>query len=105
MPMKKALTRVSGDMEELLKLNTDALALIGHSNQDLSQHRRDANRPHVNKQYASLCAPRVPITGKLFGDELQSQLNNIKVSNKISTMVTIGHHYSYRQNPGNDGGN
>ena len=34
----------------------------------------------MKEEYEALCLPHIPITGKLFGDELQSQLNSIKVS-------------------------
>ena len=47
-------------------------------------HRRDAIKPHLNKDYSSLSASHVPITTYLFGDNLQTQLNDIRASNKIS---------------------
>ena len=72
------------DTDLLITMNTDALALLGHTMSDLSQRRRDAIRPHSNKDYGSLCASQVPVTTLLFGDDLQARLNNIRASNRIS---------------------
>ena len=71
---------ITSNLEELLTFTTDAIALLDHSNQSFSQHLRDLIRPCLKEEYDALCLPHIPITGKLFGDELQSQLNSIKVS-------------------------
>ena len=72
------------DIDQLVTMNTDALALLSHTMCELSIRRREAIRPHLHKDYASLCASHVPVTTELFGDDLQSRLNNIRASNKIS---------------------
>ena len=69
-------------------MHTDALGLSGHISFEISQRRRDAIRPNLNKEYATLCASHVPITKMLFGDELQTQLNHIRASNKISNTTS-----------------
>ena len=74
----------SPDVDQLITMNTDALALLGHTMCELSMRRRDAIRPNLNKDYSSLCASHVPETTYLFGDNLQTQLNDIRASNKIS---------------------
>ena len=74
----------SPDVDQLITMNTDALALLGHTMCELSMRRRDAIRPNLNKDYSSLCASHVPVTTYLFGDNLQTQLNDIRASNKIS---------------------
>ena len=68
-------------------MNADAVALLGHATHQLSMHRRQAIKPILNKEYATLCSPQGPFTEFLFGDELQSQLNNIKASNKIGNTM------------------
>lgn len=72
------------NLDELIGSHTDALALLGHAQHELSMKRRDAIRPSLNKDYTGLCSQNVPITSLLFGDDLQQQLNTIKASNKIT---------------------
>ena len=73
------------DNQKLLKLNTDAVALQGHAHVHLSHSRRESIKPYLNKDYAGLCASHVPVTALLFGSDLQTQLNNIRASNRVST--------------------
>ena len=77
------------DIEQLIRMHTNALGLSGHISFEISQRRRDAIRPNLNKEYARLCASHVPITKMLFGRELQIQLNHIRASNKISNTISI----------------
>ena len=72
------------EVDQLITMTTDALALLGHTMCELSMRRRDAIKPHLNRDYSSLCASHVPVTTHLFGDNLQTQLNDIRASNKIS---------------------
>ena len=66
-PMRQNLPGV----DQLVTINTDALALLGHTMYELSLRRRHA-KPHSHKDYASLCASHVPVTTSLFGEDLQS---------------------------------
>ena len=75
------------DLGKLVTMNADALALLGHATHQLSMHRRQAIKPFLNKEYATLCLPQGPVTEFLFGDELQAQLNNIKATNKIGNAM------------------
>jgi len=52
-----------------------------------------------------LCSPHIPITGKLFGDELQCQLNSIKASNKISNLAAGTSSRRFHDKPGNNNKN
>ena len=72
------------DMGALLTAQIDAIALLGHTNYELSLRRREAIKPNLNKEYGSLCSSQTPVTTLLFGDELQSQLTAIRASNRIS---------------------
>ena len=47
----------------------------------------------------------IPVTGKLFGDELQSQLNSIKASNKISNLAAGASSRRFHDKPGNNNKN
>ena len=94
------------DVDNMVRMNTDALALLGHTNFEISQRRRDAIRPTLHKDYATLCASHVPITNFLFGEELQTQLNHIRASNKISSTTSVSNSvnrrpYGKSHTPGN----
>lgn len=78
------------NLDELIGSHTDALALLGHAQHELSMKRRDAIRPSLNKDYTGLFSQNVPITSLLFGDDLQQQLNTIKASNKITQASASG---------------
>ena len=72
------------DTGALLTAQIDAIALLGHTNYELSLRRREAIKPNLNKEYGSLCSSQTPVSTLLFGDELQSQLTAIRASNRIS---------------------
>ena len=72
------------DTGALLTAQIDAIALLGHTNYELSLRRREAIKSNLNKEYGSLCSSQTPATTLLFGDELQSQLTAIRASNRIS---------------------
>ena len=72
------------DTDALLAAQIDAIALLGHTNYELSLRRREAIKPNLNKEYGSLCSSQTPVTILLFGDELQLQLTAIRASNRIS---------------------
>ena len=78
------------NLDELIGSHTDALALLGHAQHELSMKQRDAIRPSLNKDYTGLCSQNVPITSLLFGDDVQQQLNTIKASNKITQASASG---------------
>ena len=80
------------DIQKLIKMNTDAVALLGHTHVDLSHRYREAIKPHLNKVYAGLCASHVPITALRFGNDLQTKLNNIRASNRVSTTAVGNRH-------------
>lgn len=87
------------DVDNMVRMNADALALLGHISFEISQRRREAIRPTLHKDYATLCASHVPITNFLFGDELQTQLNHIRASNKISSTASSSN-YTHRRSYG-----
>ena len=92
-PEKTSASALTEKLEELVTQNAGALALLGHGNIELSYRRRDAIKPNLNNEYSSLCGSQVPITGLLFGDELQSPPNNIKAINKIGHTTTAKSYY------------
>ena len=87
------------DVDNMVRMNTDALALLGHISFEISQRRRDAIHPTLHKDYATLCASHVPITNFLFGDGLQTQLNHIRASDKISSTASPSN-FAYKRSYG-----
>ena len=70
--------------------NTEALAMLGYAARELSIKRRQAIRPHLPRQLAGLCAETVPITTKLFGDNLSASVKEVKELDRISADVGAG---------------
>ena len=52
----------SPDTNELIRMNADAIASLGHISFEKSQRRRGAIKPNVNKDDATLCGSPVPET-------------------------------------------
>jgi hypothetical protein len=75
------------EVDTLVKMSIDVLALLGHTMCELSLRRRDAIKPNLHKDYGSLCASQVPVTSFLFVDNLQTRLNDIRGSKKISKIT------------------
>ena len=85
-------------MNEVLTLQGGALASLGHTTYEVSLRHREMTKPILNKDYASLCSSQTSVTSVLFGDELQSQLNAIRASNRISQTATqYGHSSSHNK--------
>ena len=61
----------------------DIIAILGHAFVELSHRRREAIKPNLNKEFVALCSDKVSVTANLFGDDLQTECNNIKTSNKL----------------------
>ena len=77
--------------DDLVRMNTDALALIGHAYVcfEITQRRRESIKPNLHKDYAMLCSSNVPVTSPLFGDDLQTELTHIRATNKIGSTASI----------------
>ena len=81
---------VQPKVSDLITINTDILALLGHASADLAQLRRDNIRLSLSEDYVSLCSQQIPVTEYLFGNEedFQQRVNDITASNKISKTTT-----------------
>ena len=71
------------EIDDLVRMRTDAVTLISHANHELAQRRREIIRPYLHKDYIDLCSQEVPVTGLLFGDDLQTELTRIRSTNRI----------------------
>jgi len=86
-------------IDDLVRMNTDAISLLSHISFEILQRRRESIRPLLHKDYASLCSSTMPATNFLFGEELQAQLSHIRASNKIgnTSSTTNTHKRGYNQ--------
>eukprot|EP00794_Sanderia_malayensis_P010314 gene10314-11383_t len=78
------------NIDEIIAINTDVLALLGHSSADIAQLRRDNIPQSLSEHYKVLCSTEIPVTDHLFGDEgdFQTRVKAITDSNKISKSAT-----------------
>ena len=76
------------NIDDLVRMNAVIIAILGHKSFELSKRRCDAIRPNLHPEFSTLCASHVSITKYLFGDELQTQINPIRTSNKINNATT-----------------
>jgi len=75
-------------LDDPVRMNIDALALLGHAAHELTQRRRESIKPHLHKDYSTLCSATVPVTKFLFGDDLQTELTHSKATNKIGATAS-----------------
>ena len=60
------------DISQIVKMTTDAIALIGAANFELNMRRREQIKPELNEDYKNLCSSSVPFTDSLFGNDSDS---------------------------------
>ena len=65
----------------IIKHLMDSVALLGHTNCELVQRRRDLIRPDLNNNYQQLCSEHIEFTSWLFGDDLPKQVQDISATN------------------------
>ncbi|XP_053402373.1 uncharacterized protein LOC123549154 [Mercenaria mercenaria] len=61
---------------EVKSLLSDALTVLGQIQYNLSVQRRYMIRPALKRKYAALCHMSMPITTKLFGDDISKEVKN-----------------------------
>ena len=89
------------NIDEIIAINTDVLALLGHSSADIAQLRRDNIRQSLSENYKALCSTEIPVTDHLFGDEddFQTRVKAITDSNKISKSATRNDGVGFNKSP------
>ena len=95
-------------IDDLVRMNTDAVALVSHASHELAQRRREIIKPHLHRDYIELCSQEVPVTSLLFGDDLQTELTRIRATNKIGNTTNPSSHTPsqrriYKPNTSNSG--
>ena len=70
--------------EDVMDFATKAFKAFGAANFELSMRRRESLRSAIAKDYAHLCAPAVPFTDKLFGDDVTKVIKDISDNNRLN---------------------
>ena len=84
----RAKSDSSSSLDDPVRMNIDALALLGHAAHELTQRQRESIKPDLHKDYSTLCSATVPVKKLLFGDDLQTELTHIKATNKIGATAS-----------------
>lgn len=96
----KALVSIAKAMEEVreqAKHNTalngtfaklvDAFTLVAQVNRNTNLKRRELIKPDLNPAFRHICAPTVPITSLLFGDDLEGVIKSQTEANKVKLQL------------------
>ena len=75
------------DKDNLTPLNHAAILLLS-ANRDFNLKCRELIRGDLNKQYAELCSPSVPVSSYLFGDDLNKEVEDVTKANRLGNKVT-----------------
>jgi len=79
--------------KEAKKLSSDIFTVLGQIQYNLSIRRRYLIRPSLTKKYSSLCNVSMPITTKLFGDDIGKEIKNcesvLSLTRKSFSTVTL----------------
>ena len=80
-------------VQDCVRRSTDAIAQLGHASREMSFRRRSSLKPFVNKTVARMCdeSSGVPITDKLFGDNLAASIREMKQNlDRLDASVVVG---------------
>ena len=80
------------DNKAIVKSLMDSVALLGHTNCELVQQRRDLIRPDLNDEYQQICSEHILFSSWLFGDDLPKQVQDISATNRVSQQLSSSRH-------------
>jgi len=76
-------------MTEIMEMATKAFKAFGAANFELVMRRREGMKHAISKDYAHLCAPSVPFSDKLFGDDVNKTIKEIDEENKVNRKAVL----------------
>lgn len=65
--------------DEVKGMVSDLLTVLSQVQYNLSLRRRYLIRPYLKKKYSSICSISMPITIKLFGDDISKEVKTCDV--------------------------
>ena len=65
------------DTDEIVTDLMDAVSLMANVSQEISYRRRESIRQDIGEKYTELWSRQTPITGKLFGDDVDEEIKRI----------------------------
>ena len=77
------------NLSELINLASDSMTLISSATSELNTKRRENIKPDLQPDYKLLCSTQFPITSKLFGDNLQSDMVKIENAKMLQDLPSI----------------
>lgn len=75
--------------QALLQNLMDASLSVGSTVRDMNNTRKHNIRPVIQPQYAALCSNRLPVTTKLFGDNLDQSLKLVRSMSNVVRSQTV----------------
>ena len=78
--------------QEAKTLFSDIITMMGQVQYNLSLRRRYMIKPHLKKKYHNLCHISMPISNKLFGDDVSKEVKN---SDTGISIAKDGYNYNY----------
>lgn len=76
-------SRQTIDLKACVIQSTDALSLMSQAYTGLNIYRRQNIKPAINSQYHDVCHQDNPVTTKLFGDDWNKQMKELKESKNL----------------------
>lgn len=70
--------------EVILSHAQKAFKLLGAANYELQMRRREVMKTDMNASHVHLCAPSVPYTTELFGDDVTKKITEITSQNRVA---------------------
>jgi hypothetical protein len=86
----KAKAEADESLGKTFRTLLDSFTFLAAGSRELNVKRRELLKPDLNASYKLLCAPSVPMTEELFGDDLSTQVKDITEANKTAKSISRG---------------
>lgn len=76
--------------QNMVELGTNALALLGQSNKQINNKRKEFHKSDLDVKYHYLSSSILPYTDKLYGDDVDKNIKDIQDMNHLSKNIGRG---------------